>query len=94
MYGFLLLLAVVIFVRKVGRRLMPLVMPPSRLKTLGVGLLGGYLGSILFRWIHVGDWAIIAGTHMLGALAGALVFVLILGLLPFLRILLGKVEGG
>lgn len=91
MYDFLLLLGVAIAVRYLGRRLVPLLMPPGRLKTIAVGLVGGFIGSLVVNRFHFGDWSVVARTNLLGAAIGAAFFILLLGVIPFLKILFGRV---
>ena len=87
--GFLLLIAIAIGCRWLGGRLLPLVMPPSRLASFGVGLLGGLAGHILggLLWPEALRWG---GLHLPFALFGAFLGIVLLGLIPFLRIFLGK----
>lgn len=88
-WGFLILLAIAIVVRILGRRLVPLVVPSSRLKTVGLGFLGGLLGSLLANTC----WKIgpeVSGVYLLPALLGAALAVLLGGLAPFLKIMLAK----
>lgn len=83
--GVLLLLAIAITVRFVGNKLIPIAMPTGRLRIIGVGLLGGLVGSLLFQ---VGPWVV--GVNLVGAILGAALFILLVGLFPFVKILLGR----
>jgi len=83
--GVLLLLAIAIAVRFVGNKLIPIAMPTGRLRIIGVGLLGGLVGSLLFQ---VGPWVV--GVNLVGAILGAALFILLVGLFPFVKILLGR----
>jgi uncharacterized membrane protein YeaQ/YmgE (transglycosylase-associated protein family) len=89
--SFLLLLGIAVMTRFIGNKLVPIIMPPSRLKTVFVGLVGGFIGSSLSKLCHFGDWAIVVGTNLLGAVIGTIVFVLLWGLFPFIKIFLGRV---
>jgi uncharacterized membrane protein YeaQ/YmgE (transglycosylase-associated protein family) len=81
----LILLVIVLALRYAGRRLVPLAMPQSFLKTVAVGLVGGAMGTLL---LELGPrlW----GVNLASATMGAALAILLLGTLPFLRILLGR----
>ena len=89
-WSFLILLAVAVVVREVGSRLVPLVMPHGRLKAVVVGFVGAVVGNLLgasaFGFIPE-----VADVNLLGAVLGAAVFVVALGLLPFIKILIGRI---
>ncbi len=88
--GFFMLLAIAIFLRLVGNKLIPVVMPTARLKTIVLGWAGGFLGS----WVDNVWWQFgpqVAGINLVAAVIGCALFVLFLGLYPFIKILLGKV---
>jgi uncharacterized membrane protein YeaQ/YmgE (transglycosylase-associated protein family) len=87
--GFFILLAIAVLLRFVGNKLAPVVMPRGRLKTIGVGWVGGFFGS----WLDSVLWQFgpeVAGIN-LAAAVGCAVFILFLGLFPFIKILLGKI---
>ncbi len=87
--GFLLLIAIVIGLRWLGGRLLPLIMPSSRLASLGLGIVGGLGGHLVggLLWFEAPR---VGGLHIPLTMVGAAVFIVLLGLTPFLRILLGK----
>jgi len=84
--GFTLLIAMAI--RWLGIRLVPLLMPRARLKTLGIGWLGGLAGNFVAQALGPGPEVI--GVSLWGAIGGAAVAILAMGLFPFLRILAGR----
>jgi len=88
--GFFILLAIAILLRLVGNKLVPVVMPSGRLRTIGLGWAGGFLGSLLDRVL----WQFgpeVAGVNLVAAVVGCALFILFLGLYPFIKILLGKI---
>ncbi len=88
--GFFILLAIAILLKLIGNRLVPLLMPSRWLRTIAVGWVGGFLGSLADSIL----WQFgpkIAGINLLAAAIGCALFILFLGILPFIRILLGKV---
>ena len=91
MWAFFILLAVAIAVWYIGKRLVPLAMPPGRLMpvAVGVGLVGAFAGNLLGAGI-LGFIPSIEGVNLLAAALGAAIFVLLLGLYPFIKILLGR----
>ncbi len=64
-------------------------LPSSRLASLGVGIVGG-LGSHLLGGLLWSEAPRVGGLHIPLAMVGAALFIVLLGLAPFLRILLGK----
>ena len=82
---FLILLATAMIVRFLGRRYIPLLMPEGRLKTLGTGILGGLIG----QWLG-GQWGFaqieVVGLYIFWVVAGTIMAVLILGLIPFFKV--------
>ena len=87
--GFFLLLLIAILARVIGSRLIPVLMPKSRVKTVAVGFLGGLAGSLIDRFtIHFGPevWEI----NIVAAIIGCVVFVFVLGIYPFVRILVRR----
>jgi uncharacterized membrane protein YeaQ/YmgE (transglycosylase-associated protein family) len=88
--GFFILLAIAILLTLVGNKLVPVVMPGGRLRTIGLGWAGGFLGSLLDRVL----WQFgpeVAGVNLVAAVVGCALFILFLGLYPFIKILLGKI---
>ncbi|MBI4215879.1 MAG: hypothetical protein HY687_00570 [Chloroflexi bacterium] len=79
------ILALVLVLRHLGFRAFPLAMPQGKLKGLAVGLVGGYAGGLLLPWGF--QWQDI---NLVGAALGIIAATLILGLLPFIKILLGR----
>ncbi len=88
--GFLLVLAIAVLVRAATKKLLPMVMPPSRLKTLLAVFIGALAGTLLFRLCHLGDATVVAEANLIGAFLGAVVFLLLFGLYPFIKVFLGK----
>ena len=87
--GFLLLLFLAIAVTVLGHRLIPVVMPSGRLKTVAAGLLGGLLGQLIGTTLL--PWGLrLWGVNLLLACLGTVLAVLLGGLVPFLKILLGR----
>lgn len=88
--GVLLLLAIAIGIKYIGGKLVPAVTPKSWIKAVGVGLIGGFLGSLLSNaFFPIGPrvWDV----NLLGAVVGAVFFVFLLGIYPFIKILFGRV---
>ena len=87
--GLFLLLAIVLAVRYVGHRVVPLIMPRGRLKVIALGWLGGLVGSLVddVTWEIGPD---LVGVQLAAAIIGCLVVILAWGLAPFIRIFLGK----
>ena len=88
--GFFILLAIAILLRHIGNKLVPLVMPTGRLRTVALGWAGGFLGSLVDNVL----WQFgpqVAGINLLTAVIGCALFILCLGIAPFIKILLGKV---
>jgi|Deesub1362B_J571_1020462.scaffolds.fasta_scaffold42920_2 uncharacterized membrane protein YeaQ/YmgE (transglycosylase-associated protein family) len=86
--GFFLLLFLSILVRYLGNKFVPVLMPPGRLKTWGIGIVGGFLGSYAQKILWHGPQ--IANIYILGAFIGCSLFVLGWGLVPFFKIAIGK----
>jgi len=87
--GFFILLAMAILLRFIGNKLIPLVMPTGRFRTIALGWAGGFLAS----WVDSILWQFgpqIAGINLVAAVIGCALFILLLGIAPFIRILLGK----
>ena len=88
--GLFILLAIAILLRFIGNRLIPVVMPTGRLKTIALGWAGGFLGS----WVDSPCWQFgpeVAGVNLLTAAVGCALFIALFGIYPFMKILLGKV---
>ena len=87
--GFFILLAIVILLRFIGYKLIPIVMPAWRLRTIALGWVGGFLGSLVDSlWWQFGPE--VAGINLVAAVIGCTLFILLLGIAPFIKILLGK----
>jgi len=87
--GFFLLVGLAIVVRWLGLKLVPLLIPRRRLRTLAIGWLGGLTGSLMDRYIwHLGPRFV--EIQVAAAAIGCAVFILAAGLWPFLEILVGK----
>ncbi|MBA7694750.1 hypothetical protein ES703_103363 [subsurface metagenome] len=87
--GFFILLTIAILLRLIGNRLVPLVMPRGRLRTIALGWVGGFLGS----WVDSVLWQFgpgVAGINLAAAVIGCALAMLLLGIAPFIKILLGK----
>jgi len=87
--GFFILLTIAILLRLIGNRLAPLVMPRGRLRTIALGWAGGFLGS----WVDSVLWQFgpeVAGINLAAAVIGCALAMLLLGIAPFIKILLGK----
>ncbi|MBA7696737.1 hypothetical protein ES703_105388 [subsurface metagenome] len=87
--GFFILLAMAILLRFTGNKLVPLVMPTGRFRTIALGWAGGFLAS----WVDSILWQFgpqIAGINLVAAVIGCALFILLLGIAPFIKILLGK----
>ena len=88
--GFFVLLAIAILLRFIGNKLIPLVMPTGRLKIIALGWVGGFLGSLVDSFL--GQFGLeFAGINLVAAVIGCALFILLLGVAPFIKILLGKV---
>jgi len=88
--GFFILLAIAILLRFIGNKLIPSVMPTGWLKTIALGWVGGFLGSLVDSiWRQFGPE--VAGINLVAAVIGCALFILFLGIAPFVKILLGKV---
>ena len=87
--GFFILLAIAILLRIIGNKLVPVVMPSGRIKTIGLGWLGGFLGSLLdgALWQFGPE---VAEINLVAATIGCALFILLFGLFPFIRILLRR----
>jgi uncharacterized membrane protein YeaQ/YmgE (transglycosylase-associated protein family) len=87
--GFFILLAIAILVWLIGNKLAPSIMPTGRLRSIALGWAGGFLGS----WIDSVLWQLgpeVAEINIVAAVIGCTLFMLLLGIYPFVKILLGK----
>jgi uncharacterized membrane protein YeaQ/YmgE (transglycosylase-associated protein family) len=87
--GLFILLAIAIVVRLAGNRLVPVAMPRGRIRTIALGWAGGFVGS----WVDSLCWQFgpeVAGINLLAAVIGSVLFILLLGVFPFIKILLSK----
>lgn len=88
--GFFILLGISVLFRWLGNRLVPLVMPAGgKLKLIALGWLGGLVGSLIDRAL----WRIgpeVGGINVGAAAIGCALAFLIFGIVPFIRIMLGK----
>ncbi len=88
--GFFILLAIAILLRFIGNKLIPLVMPTERVRTIALGWVGGFLGSLADGlWWQFGPD--VAEINLVAAVIACALFILFLGITPFIKILLGKV---
>ena len=88
--GFFILLAIAILLRFIGNRLIPIAMPTGRLRVIALGWVGGFLGSLADSlWWQFGPE--VARINLVAAVIGCALFILFLGIAPFIKILLGKV---
>jgi len=88
--GFFILLAITILLMVIGHKLIPVAMPSGRYRTIASGWIGGFLGSLADSlWCQFGPE--IAGINLVAAVIGCALFILFLGIAPFVKILLGKV---
>jgi uncharacterized membrane protein YeaQ/YmgE (transglycosylase-associated protein family) len=88
--GLFILLAIAVLLKFVGNKLAPVVMPHGRLRTVGLGWVGGLFGS----WLDSVLWQFgpeVGGINLVAAAVGCAVFIIFLGLFPFIKILLGKI---
>lgn len=83
-----LTLPIAIAVRWGALRLVPLLVPKGRLKTVGASWLGGLVGNYVAQALAAGPT--VAGVSLWGAVVGSFLVLLALGLHPFLRILVGR----
>lgn len=85
-YKLPVILSTAVIVVMAGNRFAPLLMPRSRVKTIIVGFIGGLIGDYLGNLLGIGPFW---GYSPL-ALIGVVLFVLLAGLAPFIRILAGR----
>ena len=88
--GFFILLVIAILLRFIGIKLVPLLMPSGRLRTVALGWAGGFLASLVDNIF----WQLgpqVAGISLVAAVIGCALFILGLGIAPFIKILLGKI---
>ena len=89
--GLLLLVAIAISIRYIGKKLAPVVIPSGRLKAIAACLIGGFIGSLIFRLCHLGDATVVAEVNLIGAILGAVALLLLVGIYPFVKTFLGKI---
>ncbi len=88
--GFFILLAIAILLRFIGNKLIPIAMPAGRLRIIALGWVGGFLGSLADSfWWQFGPE--VARINLVAAIIGCALFILFLGIAPFIKILMGKV---
>ena len=87
--AFFLLLAIVLLTIFAGRKLIPLVMPSGRRKTVTTAWLGGLTGALVATIVWQSGPSV-AGINFIAAFGGSFLFLVIAGLFPFIRIALGK----
>ena len=88
--GFFILLAIAILLRFIGYKLIPLVMPTGWLRTIALGWVGGFLGSLVDSLLSQFGPEV-ARINLVAAVIGCALFILFLGIAPFIKILLGKI---
>ena len=88
--GFFILLAIAILLRFIGNKLIPIAMPTGRLRIIALGWVGGFLGSLADSLLSQFGPEV-AGINLVAAVIGCALFILFLGIAPFIKILLGKV---
>ena len=88
--GFFILLAIAVLLRLIGNKLAPVIMPTGRLRTIGLGWAGGFLGSLLdsVLWQFGPE---VGGINLVAAAVGCALFILFYGLFPFIKIFMGKI---
>ena len=87
--GFFLLLAQSVILTILGRKVVPVLMPEKKIRTILVGWLGGIGGSLIDRF----TWKLgprLFEIYWSLALGMALICILAFGLLPFFKILLKR----
>jgi len=88
--GFFVLLAIAILLRFISGKLIPSVIPAWWLRIIALGWVGGFLGSLVDHlWWQFGPE--VAGINLVAAVIGCALFIILLGIAPFIKILLGKV---
>ena len=88
--GLFLLVAITILLSFAGNKLVPVAMPTGRVRIVAVGWAGGLVGSLVDGAL----WGLgpqVAGVNLIAAVVGAAVFILLLGLFPFIKILFGRI---
>lgn len=85
----LILLVFAIIVRTMAHRLVPVAIPPGQV--LGIGT--AFIGAVAGNWIGnvlLPRAPALVGVNLIPAVAGAILLTLLVGLAPFLRILMGR----
>ena len=89
--GVFLMLTITVLVRWLGSKLLPLLMPGGRLKTVAVGWVGGFTAS----WLDGVLWQFgprVAGINLVAAVIGCILLILGLGIAPFVKTMLWRVK--
>ncbi len=84
-----ILLILAMAVRTLANRLVPVAMPPGRI--LGIG--AAFIGAIAGNWVGnalLPYGPILLGVNLIAATLGAILFIFLLGLIPFIKILVGR----
>lgn len=88
--GFFLLLGIAVLLRFLGNKFISVIIPEKRLLVIGTGWLGGLAGSL----IDGAFWQFgpqLVGVNIVAAVIGSGLFIVFLGLLPFIKILMGRI---
>jgi uncharacterized membrane protein YeaQ/YmgE (transglycosylase-associated protein family) len=88
--GFFIILAIAILIRFIGFKLIPIIMPTGRIRTIALGWIGGFLGSLVDSFLRQVEPEVV-GINLVAAVIGCTLSILFLGMAPFIKILLGKV---
>ena len=87
--AFFLLTLIAILVRFAGNKLIPVAMPQGLRDTIAFGWGGGLLGSLVDgATCQIGPS--IVGINLAAAVVGAVFLILLVGAVPFFRIMLGR----
>ena len=89
--GFFLILTIAVLVRWLGSKLVPLLIPGGRFKTVAVGWAGGFAAS----WLDGILWQFgpqVAGINLVAAVIGCILLILGLGVAPFVKTMLWRVK--
>ncbi len=88
--GFFILLGIAIVLRFIGNRVIPVFMPAGRFGVIALGRAGGFLGS----WLDSQFWQLgpdVAHINIIAAIIGCAVIILLAGITPFVKIMIGKI---
>ncbi|MBI2909992.1 MAG: hypothetical protein HYX92_20315 [Chloroflexi bacterium] len=86
--GLIIVFHVAMAVRFLAVRAMPLFVPQGRVKVVALGTVGGLVGSALGGLVGLGPH--VSTVHLGGAAIGSLLIMLLAGIWPFLRIMVGR----